>query len=210
MPRSPRPFDAAFLAIVLAVGLPVMIGLFGTIRSRQLQSTANPRWAQFARGTAQSPGSSEKRRVPEHSMPPSKVPSGPRAIRIASHPVSDQPYATFTGTVTDGDSFTTAAEFPLVKMGIPESADAEDADDADLPATDLTATEEMPTIVLQPVDEDRHESAATQLIDRLESQLQDVQQRLDRLSTHQQQQQEAESLREEQFLAKLKRLYDLR
>lgn len=208
MPRSPRPFDAAFLAIALAVGLPVVIGMFGAIRSRQLQSTANPRWAQFARGTAKSLGSSEKRGASEHSMPPSEVPSGPRAIRIASHPVSDQPYATFTGTVTDGDSFTTAAEFPLVKMGIPESADAEDADNADLPATDLTATEEMPTIVLQPVDEDRHESAATQLIGRLESQLQDVQQRLDRLSTHQQQQQEAESLREEQFLAKLKRLYD--
>ena len=223
MPRSPRPFHAAFLAIALAVVLPVVIGLFGAIRSRQLQSTANPRWAQFARGTAQSSGNSEKRRASEHSTPPSKVPSGPRAIRIASHPASDQPYATFTGTVTDGDSFTTAAQFPLVKMGIPESADADDADDANLPATDLpatdltatdltatdlTATEEMPTMILQSEDEDRNESAATQLIDRLESQLQAVQQRLDRLSTQQQQQQEEESLREEQFLAKLKRLYD--
>lgn len=46
-------FHAALWALVLAIGVPCVLLMFGAIRQRQLHSKANPRWAQFARVTGQ-------------------------------------------------------------------------------------------------------------------------------------------------------------
>ena len=45
------PFHSAFWAIALAMVLPGVVFMFSAIRHRQLQSKANPRWAQFAKAT---------------------------------------------------------------------------------------------------------------------------------------------------------------
>src|SRR5437868_473165 len=48
MPKPRHPFDIALLTISLAIGIPLVLLMFGALRTRQLQSKANPRWAQFA------------------------------------------------------------------------------------------------------------------------------------------------------------------
>lgn len=47
MNRHSKLFRVAFLSLVLAVSLPLMIFIASQVRHRQLKSTANPRWAQF-------------------------------------------------------------------------------------------------------------------------------------------------------------------
>jgi type IV pilus assembly protein PilQ len=198
MPRPPRPFDAAFFSLLLAIGLPATVIMFGAVRSRQLQSTANPRWARFARGA-----------VADAPTPVAKLPLA-RITGVADH-VSDlvpttttrgnDPglFADFTGSITGSRTLDAPFSSKVISQSV--SVAKTSTEDQDF--------EETPPIIFRPVEEDRTESETAALIGRLETQLNEVRQRLDHLAVHQQGQREVERDREQQLLAMLKNLQEL-
>ena len=198
MPRPPRPFHNAFLALLLAISLPATVVMFGVVRSRQLQSTANPRWAKFARGTASnsrpSATTSTARRV---SVPNTRDSSLEETLILPE--MTKLPEATFTGSVTGRRTF----ETPVPTRSIPNEVAKSLRSNSD------DEVEELPPIIFRPVDEDQSESPANQLVARLEAELKGVRQRLDQLTVQQHGQHEAESLREQQLLAAIQNLNEL-
>lgn len=196
MPRPAHPFQNAALALLLAIGLPTSVGLFGVVRARQLQSTANPRWAQFARGTSTDSHSVSAK--PGKRRPVQTANAALPGLAIEAQTVAEitrLPAATFTGSVTGRRSFEAQSESRPVPSEVAQSLRPADLD-----------VEEMPPIVFRPVDDESSGAGATQLFGRLETQLSEVRQRLDHL-TLQQQEREAEVIqREQQILVALKGL----
>ena len=187
--RSRSPFETAFLAMVLAIGLPIVVLMFGMVRTRQLQSTANPRWAKFARGAG---ATSEK---PKTQTASQNAKASPLSIQFQEITASDSdhtplPQASFTGSVAAGRR-------PIEHITRSEPTSA-------IPANPVSSRlqpefEELPPIIFRPVD-DEVESQSAQSTRRLESQLTDVRQRLDQLTaqqrelTAQQREQQAEEI----------------
>ena len=198
MPRPPRPLMTAFLAILLAILLPAVVVMFGTIRSRQLQSTANPRWAKFARGTTSVSSNMTPPITPRRTRIVEAGSASPRPT-ITVPEIARQTESAFTGSVTGRRTVEASIPTQLVSTDVSNSVRSHSASEL----------EETPPIIFRPVDEDPAESPTTQMISRLESQLKDVRQRLDHLSTQQQEQQVEESLREEHLLQVLKKLNEL-
>ena len=184
--RPSSPFQSAFWAMVLAVGLPLVVLMFGVIRTRQLQSTANPRWAKFAKGTT----SPEPKTQTASRQTPARQPTIQfQEITASDSDHSPVPQVNFTGSVTrrkpvepkiDSESTLTSTHQTISSRSQPEF-------------------EELPPIIFRPVD-DEDDSRTAQSTRRLESQLTDVRQQLDRLSTQQQQQQAEEIARQAKLL----------
>lgn len=195
MPRPAYPFQNAMLALLLAIGLPTSVAMFGVVRTRQLQSTANPRWAQFARGTAAEPGPAKvapEKRAQAKTARAAVSEFTPEAVTLTE--TSRLPAATFTGSVTGSRSFNAPAQSRPVPSDVAHSIRPADDD-----------VSEMPPIVFRPVD-DAADPETTQLFGRLETQLNEVRQRLDDLAIQSQERQTQVVQREQQLLVALKSL----
>ncbi len=196
-PRRPRtPFETAFWAMVLAIGLPIAVLMFGAIRTRQLQSTAHPRWAKFAKGSL------TKSQEPKSQEPKTQTASRPIPARLSTIQIQEitpseidhtpLPQVNFTGSVT--------RRKPIEPTVVSESATV-----ASTNTTNSTSPrfqpefEELPPIIFRPVD-DEEDTLTAQSARRLESQLTDVRQQLDRLTTQQRQQQAEEIARQTKLL----------
>ncbi len=196
MPRPPRPFHNAFLALLLAIGIPATVVLFATVRARQLQSKANPRWARFAgkveSNTSRKPTSDSSAEVPDRA-----------ASAITLKPTSSisetVPGASFTGSVTGHRSFDVPVQTQPLDRHLSESVRAQSE----------TEFVETPPIIFRPVEEETVESPSAMLIGRLESQLNEVRQRLESLSSQQQELREDEIRREQELLSGLKNLNEI-
>ena len=181
--------------MVLAIGLPIVVLMFGMIRTRQLQSTANPRWAKFAKGT----GTTSQH--PKAQTASRQTPARPSAIQFQEITATDSdhpplPQASFTGSVAAG------------RRPIEPSINSEST--AAVPANSISSrsqpdVEEFPPIIFRPVD-DEEDSQTTQSTRRLESQLADVRQQLDQLTVHQRKQQAEEIARQAKLLEELAKL----
>ena len=198
--RSRSPFEIAFWAMVLAIGLPFIVLMFGMIRTRQLQSTANPRWAKFAKGTTPQP---QKKQTASRQMP-----ARPPAIQFQEITASDSdhaplPQASFTGSVAAGRK-------SIESTNASERASDIPANSISSPAISVSSRqqpefEELPPIIFRPVD-DEDDSQTAQSTRRLESQLTDVRQQLDQLTVHQREQQAEETVRQAKLLEVLAKL----
>ncbi|MEI8017198.1 MAG: hypothetical protein WCH39_03310, partial [Schlesneria sp.] len=197
-PRRPRtPFETAFWAMVLAIGLPVVVLMFGAIRARQLQSTAHPRWAKFAKGSL------AKSQEPKTQTASHSIPARPSTVQIQEITPSDTnhtplPQVNFTGSVT--------RRKPIEPTVAAESAAASSTNTTNTTNTRFQPEsrfqpefEELPPIIFRPVD-DEDDSLTAKSTRRLESQLTDVRQQLDRLTTQQFQQQAEEIARQTKLL----------
>jgi type II secretory pathway component GspD/PulD (secretin)/TolA-binding protein len=196
MPRPPRPFHNAFLAILLAVGLPATVVLFGAVRARQLQSTANPRWARFAGISA---SSSPKKRAEVSSVRTPVQQASVAALKPTSSISEAPPDASFTGSVSGHRNFDASVQNQPIPRDVSDSIRSHSD-------TDFIET---PPIIFRPVEDESAESPTTMLIGRLEVQLKEVRQRLESLSSQQLEQQDAEIRREQQLLAGLKNLNEI-
>ena len=197
MPRPPRPFHSAFLAIILAVGLPAVVVLFGAVRARQLQSTANPRWAEFAKASraASGPVPTRKQQLPRQAT--SLKPTFAEIEGVS--PAEKIPEASFTGSVTGRRTLEAPATTRSIASTSTDSFRSS-------PDSDVIET---PPIIFRPVDEETSEVPASDLIARLESQLTEVGQRLDQLTNQQQEKIKEERLREQEILIALKNLGEI-
>lgn len=112
-------FHAALWALVLAIGLPSIVLMFGAIRSRQLQSTANPRWAQFAKITGQKVFNSS---ATDNSRPVPPTPAGidSEAVRHAAAQTS------LTGSITGHSSLEIPVRTCLSETAPPDRHNADD------------------------------------------------------------------------------------
>ena len=198
MQRPPRPFQTAFWAILLAIGIPTVVFMFGAIRSRQLQSTANPRWAKFAQLTgpkvARTRAEIDSRRIPIRtvSIQNPERPQSEFDLRSFSE-------ASFTGSVTGRRSI----EAPVQSEPLPTAV----ADS--IPSRSRTEIEDRPPIIFRPVDDGNDDSHTALLITRFETRLLEVRQRLDQLTMLQRDQQADENVIETQLLEVLRKLNDL-
>ncbi len=161
--------------MVLAIGLPIIVLMFGMIRTRQLQSTANPRWAKFARGTgttSEKPNTQQALRHPHVDLPTIQF----QEITASDSDHTSLPQASFTGSVAAGrrpiEQITTPSEPTSVLPANPVSSRLQ------------PEFEELPPIIFRPVD-DEVDSQTAQSTRRLESQLTDVRQQLDQLTVQQ-------------------------
>ena len=176
-------FRSAFWALILALGLPLVVFLFGTIRHRQLQSTANPRWAQFAKMTGFSkvtaPGSSDVRTDIESNRSPVRT-AGTLSDNLSPsdsirHSTSD---TSLTGSVAGRRSL----EIPVQSHSVETSGT-----DRRQPTILRGASERRPNGFHSTVDE--NDSSMTESTSRLESRVKDVCERLDQLAQQQNKQQ---------------------
>ncbi len=187
--RSSRsPFETAFWAMVLAIGLPLVVLMFGAIRTRQLQSKAHPRWAKFANAANKTPDE-PKTKTASRQTPALSPTIKFEEITSSDNDHSPLPQVNFTGSVTrrkpieptiDSESAAVTSTTPTYSRAHPEF-------------------EELPPIIFRPVN-DEDDSLTAQSTRRLESQLTDVRQQLDRLTTQQSQQQAEEIARQAKLL----------
>ena len=175
MQRYKISFHSASLALLLGLGLPSIILMFGMLRARQLQSTANPRWSQFAKLSG-----------PQEAVldPATELTTAVAADRSAPpEPTlltsNDQAGTNgLTGSVSGRQSETVELSLETGAANKSSYADRSvDTQDIEIP---------YPPIVFRPVDEDsdkRSEPSSKVL----EGELRSVQKRLDELA-HQQRQ----------------------
>jgi type IV pilus assembly protein PilQ len=196
MQMTQRPLTTAFRAIVLAIGIPAVICMFGMVRSRQLQSTANPRWARFASGTGRQATKTGPTRESGRLLVRTasiQIDEGPPPAPTATRTGMTEPG--LTGSVTGQSSIEApvqAPPLPPVVADVPPVAPPRDP-------------HERRTIIFRPVDEepDRVKPAPTV---QFESRLMDVQRRLDHLANRQHEQRAHDIARDSQILEALKKL----
>lgn len=200
-------FKTACLALTLALVLPAVVFMFGAIRNRQLQSKANPRWAQFAKVTGPSGGTvqtaSVTRTVSEEIA--EHQPDGDHKFELKIPTLGS---LDLTGSVSGRSS----VEMPVRTRVASASPDVPSESAESKSYDDQTAATPQQTIIFRPVD-DADDSAASDTTHRLEQQLAQVRRRLDQLarqqaSYHQDGQQQRSVLmeREAEFLDTLKKL----
>ncbi len=205
--RPLHPFQTAFRAILMAIALPAVIFMFGAIRSRQLKSTANPRWAKFAETSTSteslSATSNGSRRVPVQTA--SIQNRDAESFQSQDARFGDEldqsrhPEVHYSGSITGR----TSIEAPVRSR--PLSTD----ESKRIAAESFPDEREGPPIIFRPVDDEPDDSQVSQMIVRFESQLSEVRQRLDRLSTRQYEEQSNETELESRLLDALTNLKEI-
>ncbi|WP_010586354.1 type II and III secretion system protein [Schlesneria paludicola] len=187
MLRPQSSFSKAQLAIALAIGVPLVMLMFAGLRARQLQSTANPRWAQFAKLSGPKP-TSEDQHNSLHKTPV-KTASLLSDEFSNSPPVRHRASLDFTGSVAGHSTI----EMPVRAMpGTKSATTPEPAAEPEPPQAASKAEpipqEQIPSvrqlILFRPIDEAQGQDNFETTV-RLEMQLRDVGRRLDRLSQRQ-------------------------
>lgn len=177
-----RSFHTAFWALILALGLPFVVFMFGMIRHRQLQSTANPRWAQFAKVTGFSSATKAETSDVAADVDSVRLPVRTASILSESsspadsvrHSASD---TSLTGSIAGRRSIEIPVRSPSGKASTPERQQTTHRETAERRTSGL-----HPTID----DDDSHMAESTS---RLESRVKDVCERLDQLAQQQNKQQ---------------------
>lgn len=200
-------FRTALLALTLALVLPAVVFMFGAVRHRQLQSKANPRWAEFARVTGPTADRADAAIATNSDSdqrdPRTKGDDHQFEMKIPNFGSLD-----LTGSVSGH----TSVEMPThTKVG--GTADEEKAETASPTLYDEPVTTvPRQTIVFRPVDEEDG-AANKEFTQRIEKQLGDVRRRLEQLARQQAslqqdgvQQRSALMEREAEFLDALKKI----
>ncbi len=178
MQQDRHPHRIAIQAILLAIGLPTIVFLFGTLRTRQLQSTANPRWAQFAKLTGP--------RVPADAKPRSSQRVSAQTVSIRSEEpsiVATEPPRPIPTGLTGSVSGHHSIEIPVRSVPRPTASEVED----------------RPPMVVRPIDEEREAELARSAL-RLEMEVIEIRQRLNQLTHFQQAHQTEDAQRGLQLL----------
>jgi len=194
MPKPRHPFDIALLTISLAIGIPLVLLMFGALRTRQLQSKANPRWAQFAKtSTPQSTlfsESTESRSVIRTA-----------SILTGSGTAHDPPHrpsidSNLTGLISDHSSIDVRDHSNEAKSDTSEPHVPADDDEPD-----------VAPIIFRAVDDDDSIKTA-HATERFESLLEEIRQRLDQIALSQREHHEDDVIRESRFLEAMTRLME--
>lgn len=187
--RPQTSFSKAQLAISLAIGVPLVILMFAGLRARQLKSTANPRWAQFAKFSGPKATNEESESVAP--MTTVKTASLSSDEFSNPHPIANSPVMDLTGSVAGHSTI----EMPVrTTVGKNVTRDLEPASESEsknvVARTEPTQQEPAPqvrqSILFRPIDEGQDQAQLETTV-RLETQLRDVGRRLDRLSQRQDQ-----------------------
>lgn len=196
------PFEIAIISLLMAIGIPSVIFMFGAVRSRQLQSKANPRWAQFAKATG--PTSAETaaaNELPRASIRTASIRSESASDVEPPHPPTLE--SSLTGSATGHSSI----EYPVHSGPLsPSSMRRDEPHNAQEPVASQP-------IIFRPVDDpqepaDQTEVRLLQSTKQLESRLVEVRQRIDLLAHQQQQIQTDDIQRDAQLFESMKKLHE--
>lgn len=169
--------------MLVAVGVPIVLCMFLAIRNRQLQSTSNPRWAQFAKVTGPTAGSTDQ------SAQSNRIEV--RTASINSSLISLTPTAVSSNIPTTNESPIVPPKDPEDLPLIPPASDS--INDANATA----ATSEIDVIMKQVDKMNRPESELhgdnTQLTVQLVGLLNDIRDSLSRLAQAQEAIQKSEA-----------------
>ena len=188
-------FKSAFLAILLAIGLPSIVMLFGAVRHRQFSSASNAAHSQSKSKSKTSnvrTASVVRQVLDQAGQIRAKADNSIEKFESDSQPVqSPVPPTGLTGSVTGHSSI----EIP-VRSSKTETVAAE----RDIPRTTIPS-EQRESIIFRPVDED-NDSTNSEIVQRLEIQLRSVRKRLEQLAQQQQNYQTEDSQRKSQLLTR--------
>lgn len=216
MNRHASAFRNAFLSLLLAIALPLLVLCAANVRHRQLQSKANPRWAAFAKVLG-SQGDATATTTTASTIPEKPKAASGLAVRSVSH----------TKDLTGSATGSSPLEMPVAEPAVPKTTAAPAREAAAAPpvrrdnrlaSSDVSAAvplpdddlaeprprvevDRRPEIVFRKVDDSasKYELAARQL----ESKLAGIQQRLDQLTIAQLDKQVSDFDRAAQLLQQL-------
>lgn len=195
MPKPRHPFDIALLTISLAIGIPLVLLMFGALRTRQLQSKANPRWAQFAQTSAP-----QATLFSESTDSRSVIRTA--SIRTASPQEHDTERRTsFESNLTDSISANSSND-EHVQSGEDERPIADPIVNPEEYEPVVTAP-----IIFRAVDDDNAIKTA-HATERFESLLEEIRLRLDQIALRQLEHHADDTVRESQFLESMTRLME--
>ena len=186
MPRPKSSFTTAQLAMLLAVALPLMLLMFAAVRARQLQSTANPRWAQFAKFS--SPTTAKECANTPSLKPPVQTASLSHDEFPIARPAPSSSIEELSGSVTGRNSIevpvrTHAANLASLEPDAIQTVPKPEPNQKHVPSpSSITPAPHL--ILFRPVDEDE-DPAIKEAAIRLETQLREVDRRLNHLSLRQ-------------------------